>query len=141
MLSFCFPLSLSCLDGWATQGVLLLNACLTVSANKAGSHHNKGWEPFTQTVLRAIADDASHGTKSSIKSSTIASMFSKVDSKIKDDDKAEVVKDKSEGTKSSSKGVVFLVWGLPASKSLAEAGITDVSGTVGNGAMYPVHPR
>lgn len=116
----------SCLDEWATQGVLLLNACLTVSANKAGSHHNKGWEPFTQKVLKAIADDASHGVKSSIKSSTIANMFSKVDPATAKLNKVEEKeKGSSEKSSSSSKGVVFLVWGLPAAKSLAEAGITE----------------
>ncbi|MCO5556048.1 hypothetical protein L7F22_009592 [Adiantum nelumboides] len=66
-----------CLDGWAKQGVLLLNACLTVEAHKAGSHHNKGWEPFTQTILRAIAEDAAKAPKASVKTSTIANMFGK----------------------------------------------------------------
>ena len=36
------------LDRWATQGVLLLNATLTVQANRAGSHQNKGWERYSQ---------------------------------------------------------------------------------------------
>jgi uracil DNA glycosylase len=104
--------------------VLLLNACLTVEQHKAGSHHKQGWEPFTQTVLRAVADEASHGATTSIKSSTIASMFSKVDAGVK----KEVTEAKSKGeNSSSSKGVVFLAWGLPASKSLKEAGITHVS--------------
>jgi uracil DNA glycosylase len=35
------------LSGWARQGVLLLNACLTVEKNKANSHKGKGWEKFT----------------------------------------------------------------------------------------------
>jgi uracil-DNA glycosylase len=35
------------LSGWARQGVLLLNACLTVEKNKANSHKGKGWEIFT----------------------------------------------------------------------------------------------
>jgi uracil-DNA glycosylase len=35
------------LSGWARQGVLLLNACLTVEENKANSHKGKGWEIFT----------------------------------------------------------------------------------------------
>src|SRR5690606_18969322 len=37
---------------WANQGVLLLNATLTVRANQAGSHQNKGWEQFTDSVIR-----------------------------------------------------------------------------------------
>ncbi len=43
------------LDAWAGQGVLLLNATLTVRANEAGSHQNKGWEPFTDAVIRAVS--------------------------------------------------------------------------------------
>jgi uracil-DNA glycosylase len=40
-----------CLNNWAKQGVLLLNATLTVEASKAGSHQNKGWEQFTDKVV------------------------------------------------------------------------------------------
>ena len=43
-----------CLDSWARQGVLLLNASLTVRAGKAASHQGKGWETFTDEVLRAV---------------------------------------------------------------------------------------
>lgn len=43
------------LDAWAGQGVLLLNATLTVRANEAGSHQNKGWEQFTDAVIRAVS--------------------------------------------------------------------------------------
>jgi len=45
------------LESWADQGVLLLNATLTVSANQAGSHQNKGWENFTDAVIRKISDN------------------------------------------------------------------------------------
>jgi uracil-DNA glycosylase len=41
---------------WADQGVLLLNATLTVRANQAGSHQGKGWETFTDTVIQKIAE-------------------------------------------------------------------------------------
>lgn len=44
------------LTRWADQGVLLLNATLTVRAHQAGSHQNKGWELFTDAVIRKIAD-------------------------------------------------------------------------------------
>ncbi|MDR2131504.1 MAG: uracil-DNA glycosylase [Odoribacteraceae bacterium] len=44
------------LERWAEQGVLLLNATLTVRAGQAGSHQNKGWEEFTDAVIRVIAD-------------------------------------------------------------------------------------
>lgn len=41
---------------WADQGVLLLNATLTVRAHRAGSHQNKGWETFTDAVIQTISD-------------------------------------------------------------------------------------
>jgi uracil-DNA glycosylase len=41
---------------WAKQGVLLLNAVLTVRAHEPNSHKNKGWEKFTDAVLRAVND-------------------------------------------------------------------------------------
>ncbi len=44
------------LQRWAEQGVLLLNATLTVRANQAGSHQNKGWESFTDAVIMAISE-------------------------------------------------------------------------------------
>ncbi|MBN8650138.1 MAG: uracil-DNA glycosylase [Cytophagales bacterium] len=44
------------LERWAQQGVLLLNATLTVRASAAGSHQNKGWEQFTDAVIKAISD-------------------------------------------------------------------------------------
>jgi uracil-DNA glycosylase len=43
------------LTGWAQQGVLLLNAALTVEAHKAGSHAGKGWEAVTDACVRAVA--------------------------------------------------------------------------------------
>ncbi|HEW98567.1 MAG: uracil-DNA glycosylase [Candidatus Parabeggiatoa sp. nov. 3] len=45
------------LERWAKQGVLLLNAILTVRAGKAASHRNKGWEQFTDTVIRLISEE------------------------------------------------------------------------------------
>ena len=44
---------------WADQGVLLLNATLTVEAHKAGSHQKKGWETFTDAAVRALAENRS----------------------------------------------------------------------------------
>jgi uracil-DNA glycosylase len=43
-----------CLEAWAAQGVLLLNATLTVRAGQAASHQGKGWETFTDEVIRAV---------------------------------------------------------------------------------------
>ncbi len=45
------------LERWASQGVLLLNATLTVRAHQAGSHQNKGWEVFTDEVIRVISKE------------------------------------------------------------------------------------
>jgi uracil-DNA glycosylase len=45
------------LTEWAEQGVLLLNATLTVRAAEAGSHQKKGWEKFTDTVIKKISDE------------------------------------------------------------------------------------
>jgi uracil-DNA glycosylase len=42
------------LEAWARQGVLLLNATLTVRAGQAASHQGKGWETFTDQVIRAV---------------------------------------------------------------------------------------
>jgi uracil-DNA glycosylase len=44
------------LENWAKQGVLLLNATLTVRASQAGSHQGKGWETFTDNVIKTISD-------------------------------------------------------------------------------------
>tara|TARA_R110001632_G_scaffold58548_5_gene142510 strand:- start:1152 stop:1814 length:663 start_codon:yes stop_codon:yes gene_type:complete len=43
------------LSSWAKQGVLLLNATLTVRANEAGSHQKKGWEQFTDAVIQQVS--------------------------------------------------------------------------------------
>ncbi|MGV3696916.1 uracil-DNA glycosylase [Flavobacterium sp.] len=46
------------LERWADQGVLLLNATLTVRESEAGSHQNKGWETFTDAVIQKISDES-----------------------------------------------------------------------------------
>lgn len=48
------------LTGWAEQGVLLLNATLTVRQASAGSHQQKGWEEFTDAIIRAINEKREH---------------------------------------------------------------------------------
>lgn len=47
------------LEAWANQGVLLLNAFLTVEQNKAGSHQKIGWEHFTNAAIKALSDQRS----------------------------------------------------------------------------------
>ncbi len=53
-LGFPYPKSGNLIP-WADQGVLLLNATLTVRAHQAGSHQNKGWEQFTDAVIQIIS--------------------------------------------------------------------------------------
>ncbi len=48
------------LSRWAKQGVLLLNATLTVRAANAGSHQGKGWEEFTDAVIQVLSDKREH---------------------------------------------------------------------------------
>lgn len=47
------------LSAWAKQGVLLLNATLTVRAHTAGSHQKKGWETFTDAAIKAVSENLS----------------------------------------------------------------------------------
>jgi hypothetical protein len=54
-----YPLSGN-LERWASQGVLLLNATLTVRANSAGSHQKQGWETFTDAVIKAVSAHCNH---------------------------------------------------------------------------------
>ena len=44
------------LEKWTSQGILLINATLTVRANQAGSHQNKGWEKFSDVVIQKISE-------------------------------------------------------------------------------------
>ncbi|NOZ33722.1 MAG: uracil-DNA glycosylase [Chlorobi bacterium] len=44
------------IEHWAKQGVLMLNATLTVRAGQAGSHQNKGWETFTDAVIKILSE-------------------------------------------------------------------------------------
>ena len=48
------------LTRWAEQGVLLLNATLTVRAHQAGSHQRQGWEEFTDAAIRTLAENREH---------------------------------------------------------------------------------
>lgn len=45
-----------CLEAWAQQGVLLLNATLTVEQSQAGAHQGKGWETFTDAIISSLND-------------------------------------------------------------------------------------
>ena len=48
------------LSKWAAQGVLLLNAILTVEAHKAASHQKQGWEQFTDNVIKLVSKECEH---------------------------------------------------------------------------------
>jgi len=49
-----------CLESWARQGVLLLNNVLTVEHGKAGSHHKRGWEQFTDKIIELLNTKSDH---------------------------------------------------------------------------------
>lgn len=53
------PIPSGNLDRWAKQGVLLLNATLTVRAGEAGSHQKKGWEKFTDAIIQKLSNERS----------------------------------------------------------------------------------
>jgi len=48
------------LSAWAANGVLLLNSVLTVRANQPASHQNKGWEIFTDTIIKTLSQQKNH---------------------------------------------------------------------------------
>lgn len=54
------PLPSGDLSRWAAQGVLLLNATLTVRSHAAGSHQNKGWEQFTDAAIQKLSQEKDH---------------------------------------------------------------------------------
>lgn len=54
------PPTHGCLAAWATSGVFLLNATLSVRQSQAGSHQNKGWEQFTDAVIHALNEEREH---------------------------------------------------------------------------------
>lgn len=49
------PVGHGCLEHWARQGVLLLNTVMSVEGGKAASHRGRGWEAFTDAIIRAVA--------------------------------------------------------------------------------------
>ncbi|MBL4743271.1 MAG: uracil-DNA glycosylase [Cycloclasticus sp.] len=49
-----------CLESWAKQGVLLLNSVLTVEYNNANAHQGKGWEKFTDKIIRTVDEQCEH---------------------------------------------------------------------------------
>jgi len=73
------------LEGWARQGVLMLNTVLTVRRGRANSHQKRGWEDFTDEIVRLLKERDRPG-------------------------------DGSNHSGSNRSGIVFLLWGGPASK-------------------------
>ena len=49
-----------CLEGWAEQGVFLLNSVLTVEDGQAASHQGRGWESFTDNVIKTLSEERDH---------------------------------------------------------------------------------
>ncbi|KAJ7242778.1 uracil-DNA glycosylase-like protein [Mycena haematopus] len=88
------------LAGWVSQGVLLLNAVLTVRANEPNSHAEKGWEAFTDRVLRVV--DAYGGANLG---------------------RAGVAGKPDEPASGLGRGVVVMAWGAKAAKRVAAVGL------------------
>ena len=55
-----FSFNEGCLNGWAKQGVLLLNSVLTVVAGRSGSHQGYGWERFTDQIVKIVNEQSNH---------------------------------------------------------------------------------
>lgn len=56
----CSSISHGCLESWAKQGVLLLNAVLTVEDSRAAAHQGRGWETFTDKVIEVLNQEKEH---------------------------------------------------------------------------------
>ena len=55
-----FPMNRGCLNGWAKQGVLLLNSVLTVVSGRSASHQGYGWEKFTDQIVKIVNEQREH---------------------------------------------------------------------------------
>lgn len=100
------------LERWARQGVLLLNNVLTVRRGEAASHAKRGWEEFTDGIIEAVIR----------RDAEIGSMTT--------------------GDRSGAGGVVFLLWGKPASiKATTVLAKFNNGGRAGNVVITCSHPR
>ncbi|MFO7746102.1 MAG: uracil-DNA glycosylase [Psychroflexus sp.] len=95
------PYSHGNLEAWARQGVLLLNATLTVRAHEAGSHQNKGWEIFTDEVIKKL----SHGKENVI--FLLWGGFAKKKSKLIDSSKHHILTSGHPSPLSANRGYWF----------------------------------
>lgn len=92
------------LTSWAENGVLMLNTCLTVKANQAGSHSGRGWEQFTDKVVDVV--DRYGG--------------------------ANLSSGDGSDARGIGRGVVFLAWGAWAGKRVAKLNKVSVCHTTGH---------
>ena len=117
------------LTKWAENGVLLLNATLTVEAHKAGSHQKRGWEAFTDSVIRKVSAEKEHVVF------ILWGSYAQKKQEIIDTSKHAIIKSVHPsplsahrgffGTKPFSKANTLLEgWGLPAIDWLLEDGST-----------------
>ena len=89
------------LERWADQGVLLLNATLTVRSGEAGSHQNKGWETFTDAVISCISNQRKNVVF------MLWGSFAKSKSKLIDESKHYVLKSGHPSPLSANRGLWF----------------------------------
>lgn len=90
----CYIPNHGCLEKWANQGVLLLNAALTVRAGQANSHRNRGWELFTTHIIQLLNERPNKN-----ESASSISLF-------ENQSESDISK--------NTKGIVFLLWGANA---------------------------
>ncbi|KAI6039799.1 uracil-DNA glycosylase-like protein [Pisolithus marmoratus] len=101
------------LSTWAENGVLMLNTCLTVKANEAGSHSGKGWEQFTDKVVDVVDKYGGANLSSG------------------DDDS---------DARGIGRGVVFLAWGAWAGKRVAKLNkVTSSNATSSHPSPFSAH--
>ena len=89
------------LSKWAKQGVMLLNATLTVRNNSAGSHQNKGWETFTDKVIELISIETNNTVF------LLWGSFAKQKKKLIDTDKHEILESGHPSPLSANRGYWF----------------------------------
>lgn len=100
-LGFKFENNKGDLSKWAEQGVMLLNATLTVRHNSAGSHQNKGWEIFTDKVIEVISNETNNTVF------LLWGLFAKQKKKLIDIEKHKVLESGHPSPLSANKGYWF----------------------------------
>ncbi|EIW85450.1 uracil-DNA glycosylase [Coniophora puteana RWD-64-598 SS2] len=134
--SFVPPKKTGDLTPLAKAGVLWLNTCLTVRAHTANSHAKKGWETFTDAVIRAIL------ARESVADLTQLNALPRADGDDADADATRLTQSTPQQQQiklkadRASRGVVFFAWGMPAQKTFDRIGVDETQHLV----LRSAHP-